>query len=227
MQGENSFFATGKVCAAFRPQRGAGQGSLTMLRTPNRRRDKVFKNHESRVPLDREAKVRIMHLARVLMRRTEKGKHYGILTGKFVAVLHAMLWLIHNSGSGQCNPAYETIADKAACARSTVYEAIKRLEEAGLLSWVNRLSRVQERATDLFGHTIWAPRVIRTSNAYTFRDPKAPASRGKSSKSEFPPGLMDEVKTTSVDNLLAAPSTEMVALGRALASYSKTAGFTV
>jgi hypothetical protein len=209
MQGENSFFATGKVCAAFRPQRGAGQGSLTMLRTPNRRRDKVFKNHESRVPLDREAKVRIMHLARVLMRRTEKGKHYGILTGKFVAVLHAMLWLIHNSGSGQCNP------------------AIKRLEEAGLLSWVNRLSRVQERATDLFGHTIWAPRVIRTSNAYTFRDPKAPASRGKSSKSEFPPGLMDEVKTTSVDNLLAAPSTEMVALGRALASYSKTAGFTV
>jgi hypothetical protein len=48
------------------------------------------------VPLDRNAKTRIMHLARVLERKTEPGKHYGVLTGKFVRVLHALLWLIHD-----------------------------------------------------------------------------------------------------------------------------------
>jgi hypothetical protein len=67
------------------------------------------------MPLDREAKVRIMHLARALKHRNEKGKHYGVLTGKFVDVLHALLWLVHDSKSGQCNPAFETIADKAHC----------------------------------------------------------------------------------------------------------------
>lgn len=68
----------------------------------------------------REAKVRIMHLARCLKHRTEKGKHYGELTGKFVDVLHALLWLIHDGKSGQCNPSYQTIADKADCVPSTV-----------------------------------------------------------------------------------------------------------
>jgi hypothetical protein len=43
------------------------------------RREKVFQNYEERVPLDREAKVRITRLAEVLSQRTEKGKHWGIL----------------------------------------------------------------------------------------------------------------------------------------------------
>src|SRR4051794_7660431 len=96
------------------------------------RRERVFKNYETRLPLDREAKVRIMHLARCLKRRTEPGKHYGSVTGKAVDVLHALLWLIHDGRSGQCNPSYETIADKAGCTRSTVYEAIRALEACGL-----------------------------------------------------------------------------------------------
>jgi hypothetical protein len=156
--------------------------------TPTRlrpRREKVFQNHETRVPLDREAKVRITHLARVLERRTEPGKHYGVLTGKFVRVLHALLWLIHDGKSGQCNPAYETIADKAACARSTVCLAIAALESAGLLSWVNRIHRIRVRERDLFGQWVTSWRVVRTSNAYVFRDPKALALRGNSSKSDF------------------------------------------
>src|SRR4051812_42487873 len=158
-----------------------------------RRREKVF-GAGPRLPLDREAKVRIMHLARALERKTEKGKHYGLLTGKFVDVLHALLWLIHDGRSGQCNPAYETIANKAACARSTVCEAIKALEACGLLSWVNRITRIREREVDLFGRAVWTWRVVRTSNAYTFRDPKSPAISGKSSESEFPAGPQDEVK---------------------------------
>ena len=44
------------------------------------RREKVFGNGP-RVPLDREAKVRITRLAEALKHRTEPKKHYGVLTG--------------------------------------------------------------------------------------------------------------------------------------------------
>ena len=183
------------------------------------RREKVFCN-EPRVPLDREAKVRITRLAEALSHRTEKGKHYGVLTGKFVRVLRAMLWLIHDGRSGQCNPSYETIADKAGCARSTVYEAIRALEAAGILSWVNRLTKIRERELDLFGRAVWVWRVVRTSNAYTFRDPKA-ALPQRISKSDFRAGPPDESKKQPAIQHLN-PSDP---LARALANYAKTAGF--
>jgi len=144
-----------------------------------------------RQPLDRAAKVRIMHLARSLKHRTEKGKHYGRLTGKFIDVLHALVWLIHDSHSGQCNPSYETIAAKAHCARSTVAEAIVALEAAGILSWVQRIRRVRERVRDeLLGGWVRVWRVVRTSNAYVFRDPGG----GNTAKSEFRTGPIDDLK---------------------------------
>jgi len=59
-------------------------------------------------------------------------------------MLEALLWGFHNARSGLCFPSYESIADKAGCARSTVAEAIKALEDAGLLTWVNRIVRVRE-----------------------------------------------------------------------------------
>jgi hypothetical protein len=37
------------------------------------------------------------------------------------------------------------------CARSTVAEAIKAMEDAGVLSWVNRIKRVREQCSDLLG----------------------------------------------------------------------------
>jgi hypothetical protein len=46
---------------------------------------------------DSVAKVRILVLARALMRRAEKGKAYGILTAKFVAVLEHALLFDHDS----------------------------------------------------------------------------------------------------------------------------------
>ena len=72
--------------------------------------------------LDRNAKVRIMHWARCLSRRTEKGRAYGVVTAKALAVLEALLWAFHNAKSGICFPSYEKIqiAEAAGCARSTV-----------------------------------------------------------------------------------------------------------
>ncbi len=164
-----------------------------------RRREKVFGDGRPR-PLDRNAKVRIMHLARVLSRRTEKGKAYGAVTAKALAVLEALVWGIHNARSGLCFPSYEKIAEKADCARSTVAECIKALEDAGILSWVNRIVRVRERCEDLFGHFGSRVRVIRTSNGYQFNDPKPsnrPVSLGNSSKSDFPSGtdVQDSIST--------------------------------
>ena len=143
------------------------------------------------MPLDREAKVRIMHLARALKHKTEPGKHYGVLTGKFVDVLHAMLWLIHDGRSGQCNPSYSTISDKAGCAMSTVCEAIKALEAVGVLSWANRIARERTRECDLFGQWSFTWRVIRTSNAYVFHDPKTAEQKGRPSNTDFRSGPPD------------------------------------
>ena len=155
-----------------------------------RRREKMFGMGRPRA-LDRNAKVRIMHLARALSRRTEKGKAYGAITAKALAVLEALLWAFHNARSGLCFPSYERIAEAAGAARSTVAEAIKTLEDAGILSWVNRIKRVAETGRDLFGHRIRKTRVLRTSNGYVFLDPKGrqPSDPFRnSSKSDFPTG---------------------------------------
>jgi DNA-binding transcriptional regulator YhcF (GntR family) len=72
------------------------------------------------------------------------------------------LWGFHNAKSGLCFPSYEAIADAAGCARSTVAEAIRTLEDAGLLTWCNRLKRVRERS-ERFGPT---RRAKAMANAY-------------------------------------------------------------
>jgi DNA-binding MarR family transcriptional regulator len=181
------------------------------------RREKVFGDGRPR-PLDRNAKARVMTLARALMRRTEKGKAYGLITAKALAVLEALLWGFHNARSGLCFPSYEKIAERAGCARSTVAEAIKALEDAGVLTWVNRLKRVRERCQDLFGHSGSLVRVLRTSNGYRFNDPKGAAQRGFPSKSDFPSGtpIQDSfpTKPTGADDFTGMDSPLLTALHR-------------
>jgi hypothetical protein len=160
-------------------------------------REKVFGLGRPRA-LDRNAKIRIMHWARCLSRRTEKGRAYGEITAKALAVLEALLWAFHNARSGLCFPSYEKIAEAAGCARSTVAEAIKALEDAGILSWVHRIKRVREAAPDLFDGHGWRWRVIRTSNAYNFRDPKAAAGAAVPSKSEKPTGTTNQAFFSSL-----------------------------
>jgi DNA-binding FadR family transcriptional regulator len=95
-------------------------------------------------------------------------------------VLEALLWAFHNAKSGLCYPSYERVAEAAHCARSTVAEALKALEDAGVLTWVHRVKRVREPCPDLLGDDGWHWRVLRTSNAYNFRDPSPSADRQNS-----------------------------------------------
>ena len=187
------------------------------------RREKLFGDGRPR-PMDRNAKTRVMVYARALMRRTEAGKAYGQITAKALAVLEALLWGFHNAKSGLCFPSYEKIAEAACCARSTVAEAIKALEDAGILSWVNRLKRVSEVSRDLFGHRIRKTRVLRTSNGYAFTDPqppKRPESLGNCSKSDFPSGTPIQesipLPATPASRVLNHPlEGALLRLGRAL-----------
>jgi len=164
------------------------------------RREKMFGLGRPR-PMDRNAKARIMHLARALSRRTEPGKHYGLISAKALAVLEALLWGFHNAASGFCFPSYERIAEAAHCARSTVYEAISALEEAGLLEWVNRIKRVREWAPGLPGMGATRVRVLRTSNSYAFNDPLS----ANSSKSDLPSGTSNQVSIPLLETAAATP----------------------
>ena len=140
------------------------------------RREKVFGPGHA-APLDRNAKARIQAYARAWSARNRRpGQHKGPITRAFLDVLAALLWGFHNSRTGCCFPSYERIAEKAECARSTVAEALKVLEWAGVLTWQHRIARIQVRELDLFGHWASRWRVIRTSNAYVFRDPQLQVS---------------------------------------------------
>jgi hypothetical protein len=167
-----------------------------------RRREKVFGPGRA-VPLDRNAKARITAYARAWSARNRQPRqHRGPITRAFMDVLKALLWGFHNAHTGVCFPSYEAIAAKAECNRDTVYEALKALEWAGVLTWQNRITRIQERCTDLFGRHGWRWRVIRTSNAYVFRDPLARLEGVSASKSENPSGTGNQ----DVFDLVSAPA---------------------
>ena len=187
---------TGEV-APTQPKAVLGLPRGCRRASQSRPREKMFGLGRPRA-LDRNAKVRIMHWARCLSRRTEPGKAYGVVTAKAIAVLEALLWAFHNAANGLCFPSYEKIAEAAHCARSTVAEAIRALEDAGVLSWVQRIKRVRERCADLLGDNGWRWRVLRTSNSYAFHDPSPDADRPNSSKSEKPTGTPNQAFPSSM-----------------------------
>ena len=151
------------------------------------RREKLF-GHAPAIPLDRNAKVRIIHFVNAWNTKSKQpGQHHGPITRTYMDVLHALLWDFHNTKSGLCFPGYDTIAKKAKCCHTSVNRAIKALEETGILTWVNRLVRIQEtNGSDV------RDRIIRTSNSYVFRDPLPCAHSAHSSKSQNVTGTVNQ-----------------------------------
>ena len=185
------------------------------------RREKVFGPGRA-VPLDRNAKARIAAYARAWSARNRQPRqHKGPITRAFLDVLQALLWGFHNSRSGCCFPSYEAIATKAECARSTVAEAIKALEWAGVLTWQHRITRILVRERDLFGQWASRWRVIRTSNAYVFRDPNPQLAGVIGCKSENLTGTRDQ-EVISLEPA-AAPQPNSP-LERALARFGAALG---
>lgn len=161
-------------------------------------REKVF-GPGRYLPLDRNAKVRIQTYAKAwTARHRQPGQHRGPITRAFLEVLQALLWRFHNSRDGRCFPGYAAIAAEAGCARSTVAEALRVLEWAGVLSWQHRITRVRERITDLFGQMTWVWRVHRRSNAYVFHDPQQQTARPSAYQSENRSGTQNQETLGSV-----------------------------
>ncbi len=71
-------------------------------------------------------------------------------------------------------------------------EALKALEWAGVLTWQHRITRARVAQRDLFGR--WSSRwtVVRTSNAYVFRDPQPQLAGVLAAKSENPAGTQNQ-----------------------------------
>jgi hypothetical protein len=177
-EGRLSDDAAQAAAEAVHARRRGGEGNDTReLRRPpvglpsrrRRRREKLFGVGRP-AKLDRNVKARLMALARALSRRTEKGRAFGRLTGKALAVFEALLWHFHGK-AGFCFPGYAKLAERAGCSVSTVGPSIAALEAEGLLTWRHRLRKVWDGAR-------W--RVHRTSNLYEFR-------RDISCKTDFQP----------------------------------------
>ena len=140
------------------------------------------------VPLDRNAKAKLLFLARAQMRPTEKGKHYGAVTAKTYAVFAALLMTFHNSGDGRCFPSYQAICEAADCSRALVAPALQTLEECGLLTVCNRLVRVRWKDEAALATRV---RVMRTSNCYVFPSEARPAP--EPSKAKLQSGTPNQV----------------------------------
>jgi hypothetical protein len=161
-----------------------------LVRIPNHlrpRRDKIFGPAPAH-PLDGNAKARVWAAAGAYnAAHRQPRQHWGPLTRSTMDVLKTLLWRFHGAdGGGRCFPGYQRIATAAKCCRDTVCEALKALEEAGIMTWVHRITRIRRRERDLFGDwgSVW--QVIRTSNGYVFRDPLTRQHGRNPCKSENP-----------------------------------------
>jgi hypothetical protein len=185
---------------------GAPRAACRRPAPPRRPRERLFGQGRP-VPLDREAKNRLMVLVKALMHPTEPGKHWGEITAKARDVFEALLWGFHNARNGLCFPSYQTIAAKARCAVSTVAEAIRMLEGAHVLTWCNRRARVR------IGGGV---KVVRISNAYRFLDP--------GSKSELQSGTQNQDSPSPVKRAGIRPINPESPLERAIALGKKAYG---
>jgi hypothetical protein len=111
-----------------------------------RRREKVFGPGRA-VPLDRNAKARIVAFAKAWHRQYRRpGQRGGVFGRAALDVLSALLWAFHNARAGCCFPSYDRIAAKAGCASSTVAGAIKEGARVGRRADLAAPHRARPRA---------------------------------------------------------------------------------
>jgi len=152
--------------------------------------------------MGRKAKKAIIRSVELYNAKNKKpGQHHGPITPAFQRVLSALLWKFHNSRTGFCFPSYETIAAAARCCRDTVYEAIRALEAADILTWVNRFDKIPTQCLGAFGRVFTRWQVIRTSNAYCFRDPLPCATEYDPYMSENAAGTLNQENSYTKDSM--------------------------
>jgi hypothetical protein len=92
-------------------------------------------------PLPKKQAVLLWHRAREFDRQTHKpGMHGGAIGPSGLQVLHVFLFDFLNYSTGRLDPSYAAIARKANICERTVADAIKRLENLKMLTWIRRCS---------------------------------------------------------------------------------------
>ena len=136
-------------------------------------------------------------------------------------MLEALLWGFHNARSGLCFPSYETIAERAGV------RPLDRLRgdqgawrPTGIFHGSIASSASASVGTCSGIGTRW--RIIRTSNAYHFHDPKGAGLQGFSSKSEFPSGTSIQEFFSLTSQPPPAPLDPDNPLDAALIRFGKT-----
>jgi hypothetical protein len=109
-------------------------------------------------PIDRNMRVRVIHAAETLERRTKgKGCKSGVLGQSGLRVLRCLLFDFCAIPTGRCCPSYAAIREKTGFCFSTIAKALKRLETSGLVRIIRRIIRTRLGARQ-------------TSNAYAFSE---------------------------------------------------------
>jgi DNA-binding MarR family transcriptional regulator len=169
--------------------------------------------------LDRNDVARLLFLAEALDRNSHSpGKHGGMIGRTGLAVLRALITRFYNKQSGRLDPSLAAIARAANVARSTVQEAITRLELAGLVERFRRIYRTRVTLQcKLTGRSYEATRVLQDTNGYRLNVPlpyradhgdlAAPCKKQRiSSDTESRSGTTDIFisKTSSLDTITSA-----------------------
>lgn len=90
-------------------------------------------------PMPKRDAVKFWHKARELERRSRAaGRQDGTLGRNGLAVLHALVFDFLNHKTGRLDPSYEELARAAAISVRSVARGVRKLREAGILSWVRR-----------------------------------------------------------------------------------------
>jgi hypothetical protein len=136
----------------------------TTCESPRPRREKLFREKRG-IPLDREAKVRIMAYARGYnAKHRREGQHQGPITWAFFRVLKTLLWEFHNPAPAIAFRATRRLPRRRNAAGIPSMKPSK--------SWRPAASSIGSTAsTKSSSEGSW--QVIRVSNAYLFRDPLA------------------------------------------------------
>lgn len=162
--------------------------------------------------LDRNLVARILFAAEALDRRTRtKGQHGGLLKGKGLDVLRALLRRFYSHRDGTCYPSYEAIAEAAGCCRDTVRRKLQILAGLGIIETIRRkvVASFTSRA-----HRARFDCAVQTSNSYVFNfalpdrvangDLALPLLRPKEAEAEFRSETSTPIEFYRPPDLMAA-----------------------
>src|SRR3954464_5814890 len=92
-------------------------------------------------PMPKQMALKLWHRAREFDRQTHKpGMHGGAIGPSGLQVLHVFLFDFLNYETGRLDPSYAAIARKANLCERTVADALKRLHELRMITWIRRCS---------------------------------------------------------------------------------------